>query len=232
VVRLNRAAPQKIIVDTNIVRAYLDTRNSFHGRVSDAIHDLVRYGYEFYYFYPTLFELQQYWRSRLFIECVDGRIGADFWFYREFEKVYQNLRPSLESGDLGDEKFKMLRRTLAPIAGGAGDRYWLELCQEAFEGRFSVLDQQLARLCVSFADVGHGTLFPTENQEDWPSPTGASALMEKFGLGSRDASILHYTNCAQGIAGLLSNDTDLLFASKHGGLKPGLQFVTFLPVAT
>jgi predicted nucleic acid-binding protein len=225
---LNRATPQKIVVDTNIVRSYLDTRNTFHRTVSDAIHDLVRFGYEFYYFFPTLFELQQYWRSRLFMECVDGRISDGFWFYAEFKKAYDRTR--LESTDLGDDKFKMLRKTLSPIMKGAGDQLWLELCKEAFEGRFEVLDQDLRNLCISFADVGHGSLFPPETQEDWPSPTGASALIERFGLGSRDATILHYANAAHGVTGLLSNDKDFLFAAKYGGFKSSLNFVTFLPV--
>lgn len=224
--QLHRAIPKKFAIDTNIVHSFLDARNPSHQDVSDTIHKLTECGNEFYYFYPTLFEIQQYWRSRSLIECVDRRIDKGFYFYGKFIAAYRSLRPQLGSRDIRDHEFKSLRKTLENVAQGKGERFWLELCQEAFEGRFAALNADLANLAIRFADVGDAALFPAEAQADWPNPTGASALMEKYGLGSRDAAILHYTNCAHGVAGLITNDSDLHFAAKHGGLKHPRKIIT------
>lgn len=220
---------KRILVDSNILIAFFDTRHKLHDKVYSRLIPVYVAGAEFYYVQPCLLEFKEYWRRKIMTECIELRIQENYYFYSEFRKCY-NAAKEKNGSDLylKDYQVKALRATLENVAKGKGVQYWFDFCNQALTNTLSTLETNLAKTNFNYAKFDDGKLFPITLKAQWPKWQTADQMQEKYGLASSDAAILNMTNSAQGVDSFLTNDGDALFAVMNGALNAHINTYTFL----
>lgn len=219
-----------VLVDSNVLIAFFDSKHKFHSEVKNTLLALYKQGCDFYYVQPCLLEFKEYWRRKMFSECIALQIAEGYNFYRKFEKLYKDFVAPDRSWTklyLTDYQIKALRETLESISKGKGLQFWFKFCELALDGKLCGLETRLEGYSFQYAKFNDGKLFPIENKPNWPKWEAADLLQEKYGLASNDAAILNMASGAVGIDSFISNDGDILFAVANGALKPEVKTFTF-----
>tara|TARA_B110001454_G_scaffold219057_1_gene249574 strand:- start:11097 stop:11822 length:726 start_codon:yes stop_codon:yes gene_type:complete len=222
---------KRILVDSNIIVAYFDEKHKFHKEVFDRLNPVYLNGASFFYVQPCLLEFKEYWRRKKLTECIEEMIGKEFYFFREFRKLYNKFRTDNQNQGyeyLSDRQIKNLRGTLENIHNNKGLNFWFDLSNVALTGTLSNLENRLSKSKFIYAKFDDNNLFPISNKPNWPKWIDADLAQEKFCLAANDAAILNMTNNAFNIDSFISNDGDMLFAVSNGALKHQINTYTFL----
>lgn len=221
----------KIMLDANIIIAYLDNKHKLHQKVYDRLSAKYVEGADFYYTQPCMLEVKNYWRRKFITETIEAHFAAGKDLYRKFRKQYEDYRPALFKNKdyLNEIEIKTLRATLENVAAGKGVQYWFEFCDLALAGRIQKFEETLlSQINLKYAKFNDDDVFPISNKENWPKWEDCDRIVEKYGLATNDAAILNMANKGSGIDAFISNDGDMIFAIQNGALEATVSGYTFL----
>lgn len=220
----------KIMLDANIIIAYLDSKHKFHDKVRNRLTARYVEGANFYYTLPCILEVKNYWRRKFITETIEAHLQQGKKLFSRFQKEYNKYRTSLLANQdyLNEFEIKCLRGTLEAVVGGKGLRFWFEFCDLALNEKIQQLDQTLLKINLKYSKFDDDDVFPLSNKNNWPSWDQCDQIIEKFGLASNDAAILNMANKGIGIDGFISNDGDMVFAIQNGALNSSVFGFTFL----
>lgn len=223
----------KIILDANIIIAYLDSKHKFHTKVRQRLTKRYVDGANFYYTLPCILEVKNYWRRKFITETIESHIQQGKKLFSRFEQEYNKYRPSLQRNQdyLNEFQIKCLRGTLENVANGKGVRFWFEFCDLALNQKIQQLEETLLKINLKYAKFDDNDVFPIENKINWPTWDQCDQVIEKFGLASNDAAILNMVNKGAGVDGFISNDGDMIFAIQNGALNSSVFGFTFLELS-
>lgn len=222
---------KRILVDSNIIIAFFDEKHKFHKEVFERLNPIYLSGADFFYVQPCLLEIKEYWRRKKLTECIDEMIKNDFYFFREFKKLYSKFSVDnfTQGYDyLSDRQIKKLRGSLEGIHKNKGLNFWFDLSELALSGTLTSLESKISRSKFIYAKFDDNNVFPISNKTNWPKWVDADLIQEKHCLASNDAAIINMTNNAFNIDSFISNDGDMLFAISNGVMSKQINTYTFL----
>ncbi len=229
----------RLMLDSNILNALLDTSNKFHAAVTPVIQHLYETSARLFYVQPAYLEVLDYVRRKSFTEYLAELYAAGQTMPRRFDKVYQKQveRKDEVAQSRGDPYFKdfaikALRDSLLDVSNAeqrqAGRTLWRDLCVNAFEDRFSAIHNALGALGITYAKLNDDDVFPSEMRPYWPKWEDAVALIAKHCLASNDAAILNMAARGKDINSFMTNDYDALIAATDGALPDRIRCFTLL----
>lgn len=223
-----------VAFDTNDLIQLVDEQHEHHRNTVSVIQSIHRKSSAtLVFFQPSKLELQEYMRRTLFTKgliekCYKQRLVGGAGKADNFINHWVTDNQHQQRSALSDRDIKRLRELCLidfPAIGGQGINKWKQICRLCLGG-LPKIEELFKKWGIRYVGLYDKVLFPEGSTP--PRWEDQEKLMTTFGLGSADAAILNMAMSNTKIAGVVTNDGDMVELFKAGVMPEQVHCFTFL----